>query len=275
MKEIILTFKDIALKTSVDMSVVLPEKLAEMKEDEIKNINLQYGRKKIKLCDIFDISINDIDGEPKIIIENSNDYLYHIGEEMTKGEIIVNGNAGMYVGARMKGGRIVVNGNVDNWVGQDMFGGEIVVKGDARDYVGSSYRGDWRGMEGGTIIIEGNARHEVGEFMLNGLIHIKGNSGIFTGIHLNGGKIIVDGDVDVRTGGEMRKGAIVVKGKIREVLPSFKFVEIVENPIIKVGKKDPGLKVEGTYYKFIGDYAESAKPKGELYISVDKNPDLI
>ena len=110
--------------------------------------------------------------------------------------------------------------------------------------------------------------------MSKGLIHIKGNAGMLAGIHQNGGIIIIDGDVDVRVGGEMKAGAIVVYGKVEEILPSFKFEGIVENPVIKLSKKDEGTPITGTFYKFTGDYVYN-KPKGQLYISVDNNPDLI
>ncbi|WP_456473090.1 tungsten-dependent formylmethanofuran dehydrogenase subunit FwdC [Methanocaldococcus sp.] len=274
MKELILTLQKEDIIVPVEMDKVLPEVIEKMSLDEIKNIELIQGRKKVKVGDIFDVELNDIEGEPRIIIKNSNQKLKYIGSKMSRGEIIVEGDVGMYVGAEMKGGKIIVNGNADSWAGQNMKGGELLIKGNARDYVGSSYRGDWRGMSGGKIIVEGNAGDEIGEFMKNGVIHIKGNVGIMAGIHQNGGIIYIDGNVDVRVGGEMKAGAIVVYGKVEDVLPSFKFEGIVENPIIKLRKKDEGVPIEGTFYKFTGDYV-NRKPKGQLYISVDSNPDLI
>ena len=110
-------------------------------------------------------------------------------------------------------------------------------------------------------------------YMTKGIIHVKGSAKSHVGIHLSGGIIIIDGDVRDRIGGEMVKGAIVVKGKVVDVLPTFKFEGIVEDPIIKIRKKDEGVKVEGKYYKYSGDYCLN-KPKGQLYISVESNPDL-
>ncbi len=274
MKELILTLQA-DLRTSVELIGLTPDKIENMSLDDIRNMEFNYGRKKIRLEEMFDIEMNEIEGEPRIVIKNSNHLLKHVGEGMTKGEILIEGDVGMYVGAFMKGGKIVVYGNADNWAGQNMKGGELIIKGDAQNYIGSSYRGDWRGMSGGTIIVEGNAGNEIGEFMLKGLLHVKGNTGLYTGIHLNGGFIIVDGNVDIRVGAEMIAGAIVVNGKVKEILPSFKYEGIVENPIIKLSKKDQGRKIEGVYYKFTGDYGERKKPKGQLYINVNTNPGLV
>ncbi|AEH06845.1 tungsten-dependent formylmethanofuran dehydrogenase subunit FwdC [Methanothermococcus okinawensis] len=269
--ELILTLKK-NIMVPVEMDKILPEKVQDLSKDEIKNIELPQGRTTITVEELFNIEVKESE-TPRVVIKNSTPKLKRIGEKMTSGEIVVEGDAGMYVGAEMKGGKIVVNGNADSWVGQNMKGGEIIIKGDAKDYVGSAYRGDWRGMSGGTITVEGNAGSELGEFMKGGLIHIKGNVDIHAGIHQSGGIIIIDGDADGRAGGEMVKGAIVINGKVKDLMPSFKFEGIVENPVIKLSKKDAGTPITGKYYKFIGDYAKN-KPKGQLYISVENNPNL-
>ncbi len=269
--ELILTLKE-EITVPVEMDKLIPEKIQELSAEEIKNIELPQGRTKVKVGELFDVEVKESE-TPKLVIKNSTTKLKRIGEKMTTGEIVVEGDAGMYVGVEMKGGKIVVNGNADSWAGQNMKGGELIIKGDAKDYVGSAYRGDWRGMSGGTIIVEGNVGNEIGEYMKKGLIHIKGNTGIMPGIHQSGGIIIIDGDVEARAGGEMIKGAIVVNGKLKEPLPSFKFEGIVENPVIKLSKKDEGTPITGKYYKFSGDYAKN-KPKGQLYISVENNPNL-
>ena len=269
--ELILTLKE-EIMVPVEMDKIIPEKVQDLSAEEIKNIELPQGRTKVKVGELFDVEVKESE-TPKVVIKNSTMKLKRIGEKMSSGEIVVEGDAGMYVGVEMKGGKIVVNGNADSWAGQNMKGGELIIKGDAKDYVGSAYRGDWRGMSGGTIIVEGNVGNEIGEYMKGGLIHIKGNAGLMPGIHQSGGIIIIDGDVEARAGGEMIKGAVVINGKLKETLPSFKFEEIVENPVIKLTKKDAGTPLTGKYYKFSGDYVNN-KPKGQLYVAVESNPDL-
>ncbi|HIQ32839.1 MAG TPA: formylmethanofuran dehydrogenase subunit C, partial [Methanothermococcus okinawensis] len=262
--EVILKLKE-DITVPVELDALLPEKMEGMDVEEIKDIEIPQGRTTVKVGDLFEVEIEESD-IPKMTIKNSSFKLKRVGEGMTTGEIVIEGDVGMHLGADMKGGRIVVNGNVDNWAGQGMKGGELIIKGNARDYLGSAYRGGYRGMSGGLIVVEGNAGHEIGEHMHGGMIHVKGNVGYFAGIHAKGGIIKIDGDVLGRLGAEMIKGAIVVKGRVPEVLPSFKYEGIVENPLIKVKKKEEGVRIEGVYHMFTGDYV-SKKPKGQLYIS--------
>ncbi|AXI25935.1 formylmethanofuran dehydrogenase subunit C [Methanofervidicoccus sp. A16] len=271
MMEIILTLRE-DITVPVELDALLPEKMQDMDVEEIKNIEVPQGRTTVKVGEIFDVKVIESD-IPKMTIKNSSIKLKRVGEGMTTGEIVIEGDVGMHVGAEMKGGRIVVNGNADNWAGQGMKGGELIIKGNAGNYIGSAYRGGYKGMSGGLIVVEGNAGHEIGEHIVGGMIHIKGNVGYFVGIHAKGGIIRIDGDVPGRLGAEMIKGAIVVNGKVSEVLPSFKYEGIVENPVIKIKKKDEGTKIEGVYHLFTGDYVNN-KPKGQLYISVASNPHL-
>ncbi|MBP2171940.1 tungsten-dependent formylmethanofuran dehydrogenase subunit FwdC [Methanococcus voltae] len=271
MKEIVFTVKK-DIDVPVELDSLLPVKLQEMSVEEIKKIELPQGNKKISVEELFNVNVNENEAitTPKVTINDSSMKLKRIGEKMEAGEIVVNGDAGMYVGAEMKSGKITVNGNAECWVAQNLKGGEVIINGDAKDYVGSAYRGDWRGMSGGKITINGNAGTEIGEYMKKGLIVVNGNCKIMPGVHQNGGIIIINGEVEGRAGGEMLKGAIVINGPLKSKLPSFEYEGIVEDPVIKLTKKDEGTPIKGTYYKYIGDFV-SNKPKGQLYLSVEHN----
>ena len=68
MKELILTLqKDIIVP--VEMDKILPEVIEKMSLEEIKNIELVQGRKRVKVADIFDVELNDIEGEPRVVIK--------------------------------------------------------------------------------------------------------------------------------------------------------------------------------------------------------------
>ncbi|MCS3900330.1 tungsten-dependent formylmethanofuran dehydrogenase subunit FwdC [Methanococcus voltae] len=272
MKEVIFTV-NAEIDVPVELDSLLPKNLQDMGIEEIKKIQLPQGNKKISVDELCDVVVNendDGDATLKVIINGSSMKLKRIGEKMDGGEIIVNGDAGMYVGAEMKSGKITVNGNAECWVGQNLKGGEIVINGNAKDYVGSAYRGDWRGMNGGKITINGNVGTEIGEYMKKGLIVINGNCKIMPGVHQNGGIIMLNGEVEGRAGGEMLKGAIVINGPLKSKLPSFEYEGIVEDPLIKLTKKDEGTQIKGAYYKYIGDFVNN-KPKGQLYLSVEHN----
>ena len=98
--------------------------------------------------------------ETKLVINGDLRNIRYIGERMSAGEIVINGNASMYTGARMEGGSIVVNGNIDSFAAIDMKGGHLVVNGNAQDYLGAAYRGDLRGMSGGVITVHGTVGND-------------------------------------------------------------------------------------------------------------------
>ncbi len=244
-----------------------PEIFEEKSINEIAKLDVWEGNKRKVLGDLFKIEkVEEETGEPTIQIIGDIRRVRKIGANMSRGEIIIKGNAGMYLGEEMKGGKITVYGDADSWLGSMMRGGTIEVMGDAGDYVGATYRGRARGMNGGLIIIHGNAGNEVGCYMRKGLIKIYGNVGQFAGIHMKGGTIFIQGDSAGRAGAEMVKGKIVICGHIPSVLPSFTIDRI--SPRVKVN----GENLEGPFYTFIGDLTENGD--GKLHISKVKNPHL-
>jgi len=64
----------------------------------------------------------------------------------------------------------------------------------------------------------------------------------------------------------MINGKIVVCGYILYILPTFTIDEIRQK--VKVN----GEKVEGPFYRFIGDLADEGK--GKLFVSKNRNPHL-
>lgn len=102
-----------------------------------------------------------------------------------------------------------------------MTGGEIILNGNASYYVGSGYRGEACGMRGGKITIKGNARDYLGEHMCGGEIIVKGNAGFLPAISNNGGKIVIEGNASMPAN-EMKSGTVIIKGKVSDLLPSFK-----------------------------------------------------
>ena len=253
--------------------VFTPDALAGKSIEDIKNMELQIGRRKKPVSEFFEVSgeVGETPEETKLIIKGNVSMVKRIGLGMTAGEIVVDGDAGMYVGAMMKGGKITVNGNVDSFAGREMLGGELTIKGNAGDYLGSSYRGNIIGMKGGTITVEGDAGVEVGEYLSGGTIIVKGNVDIMCGIHMQKGIIIVEGNSDGRLGESAEgRGTIFVKGKIHIGPVSYLYTETVENPEVK----NYG-EVAGKYHKFVGDTACRGNKKVKIYASVENNNHLL
>ena len=81
----------------------------------IKKLTVYHGNEEKSLGDFFEITgksgeIVDL----KIIIEGNLYKVKRIGEKMSAGEIVINGDVGMHVGNQMIGGKITVNGNADD-----------------------------------------------------------------------------------------------------------------------------------------------------------------
>ena len=236
--------------------------------EEIKALKIWEGNKQRSLGELFEVSGENGRTPTEVSIRIFGDVhkVKRIGEEMSGGEIIIEGDAGMHLGEKMKGGKIIVSGDAGSWLGAMMKGGSIAVRGNAGDYVGAAYRGSTEGMRGGTIIIHGNVGNEVGCFMRNGLIKIYGNAGQFVGMHMRNGTIFVRGDSDGRAGASMIGGKIVLLGSAASVLPTFTIDSVKKKVEVD------GEEVQGPFYLFTGDIAE--KGKGKLYIAQARNKDL-
>lgn len=255
-------------KVPVEAECITPDNFAEKSVDEIAKLPIWEGNKKRLLNELFKIEskTDESSNETTIQIYGDVGKVRRIGAKMCQGKIVIESDAGMHLGEEMEGGTIIVSGNVGSWTGSTMKNGTIEIKGDAGDYIGAPYRGSTQGMNGGTIVIHGNAGNELGNFMKKGLIKVGGNVGQFAGIHMKDGTILIHGNSDGRAGAKMSEGKIIVCGQIPSVLPTFTIDSI--SPSTKIDSE----KIEGPFYRFIGDLAENGN--GKLFVSKDKNPHL-
>jgi len=248
---------------------ISPDLLEGKTAIEIENLDVYEGNKQRRLRELFRIQTADAAGEtenPKIMIHGDMSKVRGIGTLMGKGEIIINGNAGMHLGEKMEGGTIKVNGDAGSWAGSMMKSGTIEIKGNAGDYLGAPYRGSTNGMQGGKIIVQGNAGNEAGSHMKKGVIRILGDAGQFAGFRMTGGTIQIQKNCKGRAGACMVNGKIIIAGVIDSVLPTFTIDSVKE----KVKIEDE--IVEGPFLLFLGDISENGN--GKLYVCKDKNPQL-
>lgn len=207
------------------------------------------GNKKRRLEDIFTVRKEGNVNSPeniKVILRGDTSRVKRVGEYMSSGTIIVEGDIGMHCGNFMRGGVIEIHGNADGWLGREMRGGSILCQGNAGDYCGSGYRGEKRGMRGGRIEVMGNVGDYLAEYLTGGEIFVHGNAGMFAGAEMRGGILIIDGDVRIPAA-NMAKGTCIINGTVLEMLPTFE----------KTGEKEGS-----TIYH--GDVAN--KGKGELIV---------
>jgi len=254
-----------AFNVPIQAPCITPDEFANKSVAEVTKLPVTEGNRHVTLGDLFKIEQNASESS-SITINGECSKVKRVGQGMTSGEIIINGNIGMHTGEKMAGGKIVVNGNTGGWTGSEMKKGIIEIHGDAGDYTASPYRGNDLGMKGGLITVEGNVGTDVGCYLQGGIIKVKGNAGRFLGFHMSEGAIYVEKDCDVRAGALMTAGKIVIGGKL-EILPSF----TIDSIKAKV-KVDAETTVQGPFYVFLGDLSE--KGKGKIFASKTNNPEF-
>ncbi|MBN2013660.1 MAG: formylmethanofuran dehydrogenase subunit C [Candidatus Altiarchaeota archaeon] len=235
---------------------ISPDMFAEKSLKEIRALDVFVGNKKKKLGEYFTVGgeASEKPEDLRIVIRGDASKVKRIGERMSAGEVIIEGDAGMHLGSRMSGGEIRVSGSVGSWAGMEMSGGRITIEGDAGNFFGAAYRGRGCGMTEGEIEIKGNAGHNLGGNMGAGRITVGGDSGEFAGVGMKGGVLIISGNAGLRVGAGMIDGIIIVEGGIKEMLPSFK----------ERGRVDGVKGLSGAFIGYEGDLAECGR--GRLYV---------
>jgi formylmethanofuran dehydrogenase subunit C len=240
-----------AFMVPVEAEAIKPDNFAGKSKNEIESVVVWHGNREVTLDSLFDVDVKRVDHkeETKVLIEGDASRIKRLGEKMTSGEMTINGNVDMHCGAMMSGGKIIVNGDADAWAGREMIGGELVIGGNAGSYLGAGYWGVEKGMRGGLIRVKGNAGDYVGEHMAGGEIVIEGSAGLLPGLNMSGGKIVIEGDA-ILPCGEMKKGIMVIKGKVLDMLPSFRFdgMEVIDSLELKKFTGDLAIGGSGTLY---------------------------
>ena len=226
MKKIMLTPRGFS-RIPIEANVISPDSFAGKTIQEIREMEIHYGNKACPMKEYIHVTgkVADSPEEQRIVIDGDARHIKHIGEGMTAGRIVIQGDAGLHTGAQMSGGDITVTGNVGDWCGAEMKGGLIRVLGNAGNLVGAAYRGSAEGMTGGCIRVNGDAGSEIGSFMRRGMIVVTGDTGPFTGVHMNGGEIIVFGKAGKRLGAQAKGngGFIACFGSVHEMLPTYRY----------------------------------------------------
>jgi len=245
-----------------------PDRIGKLSHAELRALPVVLGKRQCRLDDFFEV---EGDGSEELEIRGDAGRVKWVGRGMTRGRILISGNAGMHLGAYMKGGSIEVTGSASDWVGAEMRGGVIRIGGDAGGQIGAAYRGSLAGMNGGTILIEGSAGVEVGMRMRRGVIAVRGRVRDFAGLQMKGGTIVLMGGAEVRTGAWMVRGTIICLTPVR-LLPTFAyactynptFLRLYAKSLLGMGFSIPCDERDGAYERYTGDTAVPGK--GEILV---------
>ena len=130
---------------------------------------------KIKELDAASLSPRELNSQvkesakdyDKILIKNPNAMHYFVGDNLTDGEVVVEGSAGDGAGQGIYGGTVVVRKSVGSRTGEIMKNGTIVIGGNSGFMTGIF-------MMGGRIVILGDVGEDVAESIIRGVIYVKG-----------------------------------------------------------------------------------------------------
>jgi formylmethanofuran dehydrogenase subunit C len=202
----------------LDLSPLVPHRLAGQSAAAIESIELQTTRHKICVGDAFHLRLGDVE---RIRIEGGSDRLDRIGEHMTGGEILVDGDAGSGLGRRMSGGHLTVKGDAGPMAASGMSGGRIEIFGDAGDRLGGPLSGETAGMRGGVVVVRGNAGERIADRMRRGLIMVEGRAGPHAGSRMIAGTLIVRRRSGALPGYLMARGTIILGEGAEELSSTF------------------------------------------------------
>lgn len=203
----------------VDLSALLPDRLAGMKPAEVAGIELAVGNKKERLDSLFEIKSQRAPELLEIVGDAAK--FDAIGKGMAQGVIRVRGDAGAYAGREMDGGRLEIEGNAGVWAGAAMRSGLLRVAGKAGDFLGAAIPGERRGMRGGTILVAGDAGIRAGDAMRRGMVLIGGSAGAYCFSRVIAGTVAVWGDLGAHPGYGMKRGSLILFREPGRLLPTF------------------------------------------------------
>lgn len=191
----------------VDMSPLVCHLLKDLSVAEIAAIELQNGKRKIRVDELFEISGDDAQN---ILIKNSYAKLDFIAKELHDGVMTVEGEIGAYFGMSMKSGELTAKGNVGLYAACEMKNGLLTINGNAGDFLGAALPGNKQGMKGGTILVKGNVGQRAGDHMRRGNMLIEGNAGDYCGSRMIAGTIAVMGTTGRFLGYAMQRGTLLL-----------------------------------------------------------------
>ncbi|MDQ2104103.1 formylmethanofuran dehydrogenase subunit C [Azospirillum isscasi] len=255
----------------IDMTGVLPERLAEGGRDALAGAMPVRGRERHRLDALFTLQ----DGGPSgtLILRPGAAVLDGVGTGMSAGDILVEGDCGAYAGSGMSGGSLTVEGRCGAFAAAEMAGGRLRIAGDAGDFLGAPLAGGTRGMSGGSVTVAGSAGDRVGERMRRGLIAVHGRVGSLCGARMIAGTIVVGAGCGPGLGQAMRRGSILLSQALEAVPPGFVdggmndwlFLELMRRELTVGGAWPAGFPAVGTRARrLVGD--RSVGGMGEVLI---------
>ena len=216
MKPLVLTLRE-RPDQRLDCSPLTPSRLAGKSAKEIAKLPLNTTRVPVTVGDVFRLAMGDA---AQVRVEGGSDRLDQVGQDLDRGEIIVEGDVGLQVGRLMAGGRLTIRGNAGHWAASGMKGGVIAIAGSAGDRLGGPLAGETAGSRGGVVIVRRNVGARAGDKLRRGVIIVDGDAGAYAASRMIAGTLIVRGKAGPLPGYLMQRGTLVLGGDA-ELPPTF------------------------------------------------------
>lgn len=191
----------------LDLSPLIPDRLAGLDQAAIERIELGTARNSRRVGDVFRLRMAD---PTHIAIEGGSSRFDWVGAGMRDGDLVLDGEAGLYAGRAMAGGRLRISGRVGGWAASGLRGGQLEIGGDAGPFLGGPLAGERAGMAGGVVLVRGDAAERAGDCLRRGLIVIEGRAGPHVASRLLAGTVIVCGAAGASPGTLMRRGTVIL-----------------------------------------------------------------
>lgn len=217
------------LSAPLDLSSLLPGRLAESDLDGIRNLQLHYAGERVALNDLF--SVQGQPG-PELLFEQGSQQFFRLGAELDGGRIEVAGPVGDEAGRAMQAGELLIRGGAGERTGAGMQGGVLEVRGRVGDELAAPLPGQTQGMGGGTLIVGRDAGACAGERMRRGVIVIKGDAGPLCGARMMAGTLAVLGQAGEGSGLGMQRGTLLLTRPLERMPSTFNAGGCLELPFL-------------------------------------------
>lgn len=121
--------------------------------------------------------------------------------------VTVEGHAGYYAAGMHQKGEVIINGNAGVGLAENIMSGKVHVKGDASQSAAATGHG-------GLVVIDGNAGARCGISMKGVDIVVGGNIGHMSAFMAQAGRLVVCGDAGEALGDSIYEARIYVKGTV-------------------------------------------------------------
>jgi formylmethanofuran dehydrogenase subunit C len=253
----------------LDLSPLTPDRLAGLDVKAVELLTLNTTRSPLCVADVFRVRAGNAD---RVAIEVGSERFDYLGHGMTRGELVVEGDAGFAAGRALAGGRLQIRGNAGPWAASGMRGGKIEIAGDAGDRLGGPLAGERTGMSGGVVVVGGNAGARAGDRLRRGLIVIEGAAGSSPASRMIAGTVVVCGAAGALPGYLMRRGTLVLGQSPDPLPPTFVpvggdglvFLRLLARTLLTISPRAARL-LRGPIRRFAGDMAVLGK--GEMLVT--------